>query len=217
MSADRDPLRLLVVACPHSGTKYLAELLTKAGLPCGHEARFNLAGLSPATKAAEVSWVAAHYLGSAAIGPRTYIVHQVREPLAWLNSWSRTRNAHAAWQHLEKTWPGYNYRREQHAVCSAMELWVAMNYRIERATGNLHRVEDLAGELGIAIVDKLLALAGVIAPVRDVTTGALERVSRTINHHPSLQPRLTWESLPRGGARDAFVELAKRYGYDVPG
>ena len=54
--------RVIITGLPRSGTKYVATVLTKAGVPCGHEQLYNeLSALPQVIKPVECSWLAAPY------------------------------------------------------------------------------------------------------------------------------------------------------------
>jgi len=208
-------LRLLIVGCPHSGTRFIAQMLTRAGLPCGHEQVFALDGVKPATRIAESSWVATHYLGLNAIPSETVVVHQTRDPIAWLNSWVRTTTADAAWRFLEIMYPGIGAERARDPVRTAMRLWVRMNRRCESSSLRTFRIEAVDHEFGSGITHQLGELAGVtLGP--DRIADALAATDLDRNHHPgeSGHVPLAWGSLPAGPDRDEFAGLARAYGYD---
>ena len=82
--------RFVITGCGRSGTEYTARLLTRLGVPCGHEVLFN-----PHTRTGRVefgdvpgdsSWLAAPFLHE--LGPDVAILHQVRQPLRMVRSWA---------------------------------------------------------------------------------------------------------------------------------
>jgi hypothetical protein len=177
---------------------------------------FTLDGVKPATRIAESSWVATHYLGSDAIPSGTVVVHQTREPIAWLNSWVRTTTAHAAWRFLESMYPGIGAERDDDPVRTAMRLWVRMNRRCESNSLRTFRVEVVDLEFGPRIVRELGRLAGALLD-SDQVVSAIAATDIDRNHHrgePNCVP-LTRGSLPVGPERDEFVGLARAYGYGV--
>ena len=215
-------LRLLIVGCPHSGTRFIAQTLTRAGLPCGHEQVFTLDGVKSHRLSAEASWIAAHYLGSSAVPRDVVVAHQIREPLAWLNSWLRTTNAHAAWRFLDIMWPSigwptFGIDRERDPVRTAMRLWVRMNQRCETFARIGYSIEAVDADPEHGVIRQLGMLADVDLD-RDRIAAAITAITAVErNHHrgdPSYVP-LTWGSLPAGPERDEFAGLARVYGYDV--
>lgn len=84
----RNTLRAIVTGCGRSGTNYLAEILTVAGLRCGHERAFTVLGPREALDLdAESSWYAAPYLGE--VDERTKVLHIVRHPARVVRSFFR--------------------------------------------------------------------------------------------------------------------------------
>jgi hypothetical protein len=205
---------LLIVGAPHSGTRWMASVLSRAGIACSHERAFPLSGIRcSAAVPAEASWPAIAHLGTIeAAGAQ--IVHQVREPIAWLNSWVRTSDAFDAWALLDRVFPGFEADRRRSAVHAAMALWVAFNRRCEAFADRRFRVEEIVGAAGVELVLELGALAGV-ALSTDAAQAAVADRTLDRNHHPDrvgLTP-YTWSSLPDGLERDEFRALARSYGY----
>ena len=76
----------LVTGCGRSGTLYTATLLKKLGVTCHHEKAFlpPVRGL-PEWSGIEVAWEAAPYVEQLGVE----VFHQLREPLAVINSFLR--------------------------------------------------------------------------------------------------------------------------------
>ena len=56
-------LRLLIVGAPHSGTGYTSQIITYAGVPCGHENVYAISGVRESGAwIADSSWIAAAHL-----------------------------------------------------------------------------------------------------------------------------------------------------------
>lgn len=209
-------MRLLIIGCPHSGTMFTAKVLWSAGIACGHEAVYTLWGHEPAAAdvAVEVSWEAVFHLGS--VDPHVVVAHQTRDPIAWLNSWTRM-SEHAgndAWALLERNYPGIVARQKRDPARTAMRLWVEMNRRCGRQAIHRHRVEDLRGEQGVVILDGLCRDAGIDLDL-DRARAALALTDSSTNHHPGLPTYVpqTWESLPPGAELNEVKGLARVYGY----
>lgn len=78
-------MKLLVSGCGRSGTKWMSEVLTKAGVPCSHEEAFTPERHGTGEWAdwtAEASWCAAPFTPI----ENVYVVHLVRHPLDVLRS-----------------------------------------------------------------------------------------------------------------------------------
>jgi hypothetical protein len=210
-------MKLLIVGCPHSGTMFTARVLQAAGLSCGHEAIYTLYGhVSDVAVDVEVSWEAVFHFGT--VAQHVVVAHQTRDPIAWLNSWSRM-SEHAgvsAWALLDKVYPGIHARQTCDPARTAMWLWVEMNRRCERRSTRRHRVEDLRGDQGCVILGELAREADVdVAP--DRLRAALAVIDLDTNHHPGLPTYVasTWGSLPAGIELDEFRNLARTYGYST--
>lgn len=75
-------LKYIITSMPRSGTRYLAELLTSAGLPCGHEKIFGLQlYLQDRGFVAESSWLAPVYLRRYDYYRDVKIIHLLRNPI----------------------------------------------------------------------------------------------------------------------------------------
>ncbi len=213
-------MKLLIIGCPHSGTMFTAKVLRSAGISCGHEAVYTLWGHEPADDdvAAEVSWEAVFHLDLGPVDPRVVVAHQTRDPIAWLNSWTRTseHSGDAAWSLLERNYPGILASQKRDPARTAMWLWAEMNRRCEQRTARRHRVEDLCGDTGVAILDGLCRAADIDLDL-DRTRKALASIDGRFNHHPGLPTHVpsAWESLPAGAELDAFKSLAEEYGYST--
>lgn len=79
-------IRMVITACPRSGTKYTAEVLKALGYKAAHECCFNpwVQSVVNAPHDIEVSWMAAPFLQK--LPPNILIVHQVRNPRAVIRS-----------------------------------------------------------------------------------------------------------------------------------
>lgn len=143
---------IVVVACGRSGTRYASVLLSKQGLPCGHQRGFHphLSGVPPRLKSvAESSAFAAPFVEK--IPESWLLIHQVRHPLKVVDSLIRQRHlpsqgssvGHAFYaKHAPRVleyWGGRLYDE-------ALALWLDWNRLILKAQGRLnyrfHRIED---------------------------------------------------------------------------
>ena len=84
------PRRFLITGCGRSGTLYTSQLLTAAGVACGHESACRVSGFKGmGDLVGEASWYAAAYLED--LPHDVVVIHQVRQPLAVASSWYRIR------------------------------------------------------------------------------------------------------------------------------
>lgn len=215
------PLPLLVTGCGRSGTTWTAEVIRKAGWPCGHEMLFCHGDDDPdtflAANAAEVSGTAAPYAERLHREPGVTIVHQVRHPLAVVRSAMHRKPARQSARNRRARW--------RNSVCpildqypkqpvSALAYWVHWNRLVEPYATCRWRIEDLwAATPG--------AIAGLTATL-DVS-GRQTAVSRVRAAVCAVGPRnaglagsgASWAQL---GALDAAlvdeaVDMMIRYGY----
>jgi len=82
-------IKYVVTSLPRSGTKYIASVLSKLGLSCGHEKHFTLARHGEDVPNApfvygDASWMVVPYIQS--LPPGTVVLHQLRDPIKVLNS-----------------------------------------------------------------------------------------------------------------------------------
>jgi len=205
--------RFLITGVGRSGTTYAARLLCELGLPTSHE-RVYSTGARPRPEywyeaAGEVSWLAAPYVGDFYPGRVALLV---REPLAWLRSWTRSMRGEEHGRFLRRH---VTYR--VHSAASRLRLWVEWNGRILREVQALpvFRVEDLCTLEGARALLRF-ADAGVERTIADdQVEAALERVPTDLNTagNKDSDGVLTWASLDAGALDEVFA-LATWFGYD---
>lgn len=213
--------RLLVTGIGRSGTKYMAELLTAAGIECGHETLFptdTKAVPAWGNAVAESAWPAAPWLGEMRALERDgkverfAVVHLVRHPLDWIASWSqtvwanphRTRSTRYICKHTGVDW---FERIEQDVLSASAQLWVHWNRLVEPYANARLQVE----EIGPAELAMLCGLMGHEAPSEQALAEALEKVPRNVNARP--HGVVFWDDL---GEEPYFRHLAREYGYAPP-
>jgi hypothetical protein len=220
------PLRVLVTGCARSGTGYAAALLSRLGLPCGHERLFAPGSLRgpdgawdapprwPGSVPAESSWLAAPFLERLPAG--TLVVHQLRHPLAVMRSnlrigfFARPSGyldfARAHLPGLERGTP----------LAQAARYWVGWNALVERAAAarGLAYLRLRLEEVDERTLRELLAWAGRSVPAEEVRA-ALSEVPRDTNTRGrrSEDAVVRLERLPAGPLREALLVAARRYGY----
>jgi len=217
-SLAQPPPRFVVTGAGRSGTGYLSTLLTRIGIPCGHEHLFrpsNLLGKAqldwPPTIPGDASWLAAPFVEALPEG--TVVLHQVREPVQVVRSFLRIR-------FFEEPSP---YREFVETVCPdlssgtpferACTYWVQWNQLAERAATipglayRRFRLEDVDEDLLFEIVQ----LIG-----RGVERAALAEALR--EHPRDVNTRGSKERDGEVSAASMPVEvrkLAAEYGYDT--
>lgn len=228
------PISFVVVSTPRSGTTFIADLLTRCAVPCGHElhftptshaidplvrpgsANFLTGDNSDPTPWGDSSWMAAPFLDT--LPPDTIIFHQVREPIATLNSlihtghmdlWNDNAYTRFARKHglgLVPTVPAVERKQAR-----AMAFWVYWHRLIEWEARNhkyiRYQVERLAEELP----RMARALGFIITPL--VERQALGQIAVTPNYSASKGP--VPQIVDRENVSNEVRELAGRYGYQI--
>lgn len=211
----------LVTGCGRSGTGYAAALFTALGIPCGHEALFSVGALGsdappawPAEVEGESSWLAAPFF--LALPPGTVVLHQVREPLAVIRSFARTRffEGRHVWKRFAERHAPELARGTPLERCVA--YWLCWNQLAASAATHAHlvyrrhRLEDL----GVERVAQLCEALGRPRS-RERIAAAMARVPRDTNTSgvKDGDSATTWASLPRSGAWSELEQLAARWGY----
>ena len=218
---------VLVTGCARSGTGYTAALLSRLGLPCGHERLFEPAALRPfdparpdaappwpARVAAESSWLAAPFVAGLPEG--TLVVHQVRHPLAVLRSNLRIGFFSRPSAYLEFAsahLPGLDQGAE---IERAALYWIGWNTLIERASSlpNLRYLRLRLEDLDERVLRELAAAAGLGVAASEVRA-ALSQVPRDANTRGrrSGDGQVRLEDLLPGPLGEALQTAARRYGY----
>lgn len=210
--------RLLITGIGRSGTRYMAELLTAAGIPCGHEALYPTHVRAPpdwGEAVAESAWPAAPW-----VGPDhdrdLVVVHLVRNPLDWLASWTqtvwddprRTRSTKYLRRHTGIDWVARIADRG--VLPAACELWCLYNELAARHASHRLQVERVdAFEL-----EALFRMTGRQPPPRADLEVALGRVPTNVNAR--RHGALCWSDVPDCPERRRMVALGVWYGYDLP-
>lgn len=180
-------MRFVVTGCSQSGTTYVAEVLTAAGLPCGHEAVFDrwtpgydtCPPIDKTELAGDSSYVAAPFLRQ--LPTSIVVVHLLRAPLDVIRS-VVGRNQVARPQ----SWPWVRFLDHHVGILSepdpahrAARYWLSWNALVEpHATLTWHvadlsvaDIEDLATKTGLAF-DQDRAAAALADTPTDVASKA---------------------------------------------
>lgn len=201
----------VVVGSGRSGTKYAAELFTRLGIPCGHEAVFGWTPQTAGTLAGDASFLAVPFL-------ETFdgaVYHQVRHPLAVLRSIMATRffedpgpyAPHLAL--IERFLPGV--RDIEGALRRAMFFIVQWNLLCEPRARLRWRVETLDPPT----LREASLLAGHARSLEECVA-ALDDVPKDVNRLETVglrRTRLGWKDIPPSPEKDDLLGLAARYGY----
>jgi hypothetical protein len=205
---------LVFTGCGRSGTGYVAQVLTLAGVDCGHERIFRgratpeeQGRLEPAT--VESSWFAAPFLEGSTLA-EVLVVHLVRDPRTWVDSWLRSRvSRYPNIRRYMRFWCP-ELLQELDPRIAAMRYWLQWNRRVERLAALRIRIEEIdEAQLGLALQDS----------GRPRLEGALYRAMLPTNVPPNWntkggQPRrLEWDELPTGPTKRKTMAMAEELGY----
>lgn len=188
------PLKYIVLSTGHSGTGYLAYLLTSAGVPCGHESIFTRQGVAAQhALEADSSFHSVAYTDSP-VFQGAKLIHLVRNPLKVIRSWyhAGTSDQNDKWARQFCEWPNGVQTPEKLAW-----RWVNWNKLIEERApkAQVVRVEDRLG-----ILDQL-----------GLKPGGFDDPEYNAKPKARGKPEMTLADL--GAAADAVREMATRYGY----
>lgn len=131
-------MRLLIRACPHTGTRYTAQFLQTIGVDIGHEVKHS-AGI--------ITWYIDGYFNE-----DNYIyLHQVREPLEHISSFMNMDNVQ--WSYISEN--SHNYGcyipRKSDILLRSMQLFYFWNSFLQRNSIFSFPVEE--PEAIVAILD----------------------------------------------------------------
>jgi hypothetical protein len=213
------PDRFVATGSGRCGTKLLSELLTAAGVRCGHERVFGPCGVQPwGDLQADSSWMAATMLDAVDVP----VVLLVRHPLAVVRSWveigffSQHDAANPTHEPLRQFAPGV-YDDHASPADRALEMWCRLNAAVLPRAEMVLRLEHLDADQ----LARLLRWAGADpAPAG----AAYWRIGR-VNRHEGMRQRVgishqpTW-SVHQEDLADEARRLARLLGYDpevIPG
>lgn len=215
--------RFLITGCGRSGTAHAANVLTLAGLPCGHEAVFQPAKLLGATEIVwpedlpgESSWLAAPFVGC--LPPGTVVLHQVREPVAVMRSHLRLGFFETPSPYLDHALRQFPELAEGSPARRALLFWVGWNRTVE-AVASLEGVPYFRYRLEDLDADLLLELARVLEHPLDRSLAERAVAAQPGNFNTRLDP--SQDSLSWSGAlaeaepelRTEAERIAAAYGY----
>lgn len=231
-------LQYLVTGTGRSGSVYLANLLTRSGLPCGHESIFTPWGLEEALArldgrstiqvsaislescgnwfegagevVADSSYMAAPFLDQAVLRD-TRIIHVVRHPMDVINSFVIGLNYFQDWLPSD-VWHRFMYTHVPELRLDYHPLDRAALYYVR---WNQMIEERSAGKAYFfcpveTITQKLFDYLG-----RRCTDEKL-LAARTVNGRMDGKPQYEFADIPSASLRRELRRLAERYGYLMP-
>lgn len=198
--------RFLITACPRSGTKYMATLLSEIGVPCNWERIYHVNNEKfkwPEEPVGEVSWYSISRLDE--LSEDVIILHQTRDPRSVIGSMIH-------WNLLSKG--KKDFTKGFHPIDKDIELkadkrdwsyldaWYRVNLKIEDHAVHRYRIEDVDAE-----IREILRLIEFDADPERIET-ALKSVKRNVNSNGKRDPM----DLSNVAHEHAY-EMMARYGY----
>jgi len=203
-------LQFLVTGTIRSGTAYTAQVLSRAGIACGHGWAYPPDGVRRYPHV-EILGDAAPLAAPFVADFPGLVLHQVRHPLKVIGSLvGSTPMGNTLAHGPEGEFLRRPFVRQGDPLVDAMRYYVEWNFQCERHNGYLrYRIEDFGAGLILRIAD---LIGQMVDP--DAVLQALAAVPTDFNTRYGAR-RLGWGDLPEGPSRDALARLAERYGYPV--
>lgn len=202
-------LRFIVVGTGRCGTGYISQILTRMGIPCGHEwvysphprrnPHIEILGDSSAQAVPFVP----DFDG--------FVFHQVRNPLQVIGSFiGFNLFKDYRWHGPDGEFMAQHFHFTGDELGDAMRYYVEWNQRCERQDRYFrYKVEDIDR----AMLRRMADLIGVRVEDSAIDQ-ALREVPTNCNTRHNAQP-LTWDDLPDGPLKDDLIAISRRYGYNV--
>ena len=195
-------MKLAIVACGRSGTRYMSKVLRAVGFDVGHErpgkygvVDWHLAGLESGLDCAGLVW------------------HQVRDPVAVIDSFQTVMRR--TWKFACNAEPRISEMTD--VLLRSMQYWLYWNQRCENLASRTYRVEqmpellpELLGALGEDMPEGAMGRVLKVSTKDHAREANSVRMEVSSNYFP-----VTWE---RMASRDKGLtmqirEQAERYGY----
>lgn len=230
-------LKYIVTGTGRSGTVYMARVLTDLGVTCGHESIFNhdaevvvmrrFHGFHPPTISicsdnsgwlnlnnivADSSYMAMPYLNYEDIN-EIPVIHVVRNPLAVISSFVKDLNYFnnakdnpfnkGHWEEwIYKIVPEISFGRDPiERACIYYVLW---NKRVEQVQNRpylRHKAED-------SFKDEFFEFLGIARQ-------PVAFINKRINSMKNRTEDFTLNDIPDGDIKNEFIDMIKRYGYNI--
>ena len=209
------PHKFVIAGTGRSGSTWIADVLTAAGLPVGHEDVFGARG--------PVEWPP-HLVGDSSLYAAPFldrwgglVFHQVRHPLDCIGSlvgWGLPSTPNTQGIGGEFVWEHLGWRSGgQQQVTDSARYWCDWNEMCERGARYVrYRVEDADA----VTIHQLMRVAGRDAPVGRVREAlAVHRPLDYRAHNDRAPHAIDWSDIPEP-ERGRVLRQAARYGYEVP-
>lgn len=194
---------VLITGCGRSGTTFISQALTAAGLDVRHE---YLGKDGSASWYMNAESADAPYGCCSTMGLRfTHIFHQVRHPLKTIASINHSSHA-SSFAYVAVYVPEIDLAHDSRLIQTA-KYWYYWNLLAEAKAEWRYRIEDID-----AVWDEIGLRLGVF-----LDRSALDQISRKTNTRGDTG-KLTWKQLKANIPADLFADIqsmALRYGYSI--
>lgn len=209
---------LLIIGCGRSGTYYISQLLTKAGLKMSDENyrdREEINGISSwwltvdPTNPPSPPTNNFFYLPPGANIVFKHTFHQVRHPLDVISSWYYNNiNYENIWGYICRHIP--EIKQDEPLLVKCAKYWYYWNIKAEKRAEWTYRVEDID-----TLLDEIENRLELKTPL---DKKALSSVSRKTNVYKPIVQKIKWSDLKKTLCKEDFNKLqalADKYGYSI--
>lgn len=184
----------VIASSGRCGSTYIAAVLSRLGVPCGHELYWPRGKGGTSLTCDSTRFVVPEL--------ETYdgvVFHQVRDPIKTISSLASGKgNPRYVLREVMPTGP----------LAYATAFWVDYNRKIEKYAERRWRVEDVDADLVAALALRMGTDATVAA-----AQAALDQIEVGLNKHKV--DYATWDDIPDGPDKREAIEMAGRYGYGL--
>ena len=204
-------IKFVVVGTGRCGTAYTAQVLTRMGIPCGHEWVYS----AHPRRYPDVEIVGDSSAQAVPFLPEFtgQVLHQVRDPLRVIGSFlgfGLFRDPRG--QGVDGQFMMRHFRFTGDELGDAMRYYVDWNRRCEAVDPSRYLRYQLE-RLDAGLLARIARFVGEDVSQSQIEA-ALQAVPRDFNTRYNRRP-LSWSDLPDGRARDELRTMALEYGYDV--
>ena len=195
---------LLITGSSRSGTTYIANVLTEAGLEIGHE-HLKADGCSSWLMNVKTNHAPYGYIRTDLVHYQ-HIFHQVRDPLKTISSIFSTEKE-KAFIFFKEYIPEIDREKDSRLVQSA-KYWYYWNLKAEAQAEWRYKIEELDD-----VWDEMNERLGL-----SLSRAPLKTTRKTINHRRTPLQKITWADLKGELSPDLFLaiqEMSVRYGYPI--
>lgn len=197
----------IIVSTGRAGSQFIAQYLSSIGIPCAHEGFFNTKGFRKRFfYKGESSWMALPYLEKNIKINNAIVLHQVRNPLDVINSYSGIS------LFIDTNNPYYNFINN-HFILTGNELidcmrwWSEWNIRCQNIAHLTYKVESI--DQSIHNILKTINIRHSNNYIYELNKFIYQNInSRTRNN-------LTLHDLPDGKVKQNVINLARKYKYNI--